>query len=190
VRALSQKRDAVLLETLYFTGCRIGEAQALRWSDMALDAKAPYFRLVDTKTRNTVELPLPRQVVTLLRSWQKEGPPTPFVFPAVSRAGELVSATYPGKVITAHRKASGIQWSPHDLRRTYISAAELAGVPSIVVRRLTNHAINSSDAHEGYAVAHVEDLAPWSQKVANRLQRWANQPGMVVELKTGTAYGN
>jgi integrase len=80
---------------------------------------------------------------------------------------------YPSVGIKEHRKASGVAWSPHDLRRTYISAAELSGVPSFVVRRLTNHAIRNADAHDGYRVANVEDLAPWAQKVADTLEGWA-----------------
>ncbi len=183
VRAMKQRREAVLFEFLYFTGCRIGEVLTLRWIDVDLDNDVPRFRLIDTKNRNTIELPLPKQLVTLLTNWRPQTEKTGLLFPAVNRNGDIVPACYPSKVIREHRKDSGVSWSPHDLRRTYVSSAELAGTPSVVVRRLTNHTISNSDAHDGYRVAYVENLIDWSQHIADRLLQWATpEIGKVVEL--------
>jgi integrase len=163
------ERDGVLFSLLYLTGIRIGEAIGLRWADVHLGAATPFMVLHDTKTRSTVELPLPQQAVSLLRDWPAT---TPFVFPAVARSGAVVPMPYPSVGIKRHRERCGVAWSPHDLRRTYISCAELAGVPSFIVRRLTNHVANQADAHDPYRVAHLADLAPWAQKVADALERW------------------
>jgi len=173
---LKQTRESVLFQLLYYTGIRIDEALQLSWSDVDLDISVPRFRLRDTKTRNDVELPISRQLKQLLKSWRANSIDTGLLFPAVARNGKIVPASYPGKVIKAHRENCGTYWSANDLRRTFITAGELAGVPSVVVRRLTNHAISTSDAHDGYIVAHCEDLIEWTQQIADLLQSWAD-PG-------------
>jgi integrase len=43
----------------------------------------------------------------------------------------------------------GVAITPHDLRRTYIGAATMAGVPDVAVKMLVGHAVN--DVTEAYA---------------------------------------
>jgi integrase len=167
---------------VFYTGCRISEATGLRWEDTVLDGHVPHAVFRDTKTREDVEVPLPHQVVALLKAWQELAPPVPYVFAGVSRTGEIIPASRPSKELAAHRERCGVRWSPHDLRRTYITTGELGGTPSIICRRLTGHKAGANDAHGGYIISAVEDLAPHAQRIADLLEQMACPRPNVVPM--------
>ncbi len=178
-RAWSSPRERALFTLLYYSGLRIGEATGLRWCDV--DTEQGRMTLHDTKARETVILPLARQAVDALKDLERQ---TEWVFPAVKRTGEVASMGYPSSdVFDRHTAESGVAWSPHDLRRTFISVGESIGVPSAAVRRLTNHVVNQRDAHDGYIDFDADDLAPHVQRIADALEGLANgTKGDVVML--------
>jgi hypothetical protein len=61
------------------------------------------------------------------------------------------------------------EWSPHDLRRGYITMAHRLGVDEEVARALTGHAIK--DAHGGYVVFTADMLRAEAQHIADALDR-------------------
>lgn len=171
-------RERALFTLLFFTGLRISEATGARWRDV--DLKQGRITLHDTKARQTVTLPLARQAVAALKDLGQE---TEWVFPAVKKSGEVGQMGNPGKAIDRHTAESGVDWSPHDLRRTFISVGESIGVPSAAVRRLTNHVVNQRDAHDGYIDFDADDLAPHVQRIADALEGLAQgTKGAVVAL--------
>ena len=139
------ERDRALFLLLYFTGWRVSEAMGLRWEDVDLDRGRVTLR--DTKTREDHGLPLARQSVGALKRPAQD---TEWVFPAPLKDGGVAPMVLPSKVIVRHREQSGVEWSPHDLRRGFISTGEAIGVPTAAVRRLTGHVVNQRDAHDGY----------------------------------------
>lgn len=176
--AWPHQRDRALFLTLFFTGLRISEAMTLLWSDVDLDRGRIILR--DTKVRETVTLPLAGQAVAALSVLPMD---TEWVFPSVNRAGEVGPMDYPGKAINRHEAESGVEWSPHDLRRGFISVGTAIGVPDPAVRRLTNHKIDQRDAHDGYIGFEPNELAPHVQRIANALENMARATrGAVVEL--------
>lgn len=163
--AWPSQRDRTLFLLLFYTGWRISEATSLTWADVDL-VKARVI-LHDTKTRQDLELPLARQAVDALKDLPQE---TEWVFPAPIKDGTVGPMGPPSKAIQRHKIASGIEWSPHDLRRGFITVGETIGVPSAAVRRLTGHVINQRDAHDGYILFDTEDLKPHLQKIADALE--------------------
>ena len=53
--------------------------------------------------------------------------------------------------------ATGIHFTVHDLRRTFITIAESLDIPAYALKRLMNHKM-SNDVTAGYIVADVERL--------------------------------
>lgn len=54
-------------------------------------------------------------------------------------------------------KASGVHFTVHDLRRTFITIAESLDIPAYALKRLMNHKM-SNDVTAGYIIVVVERL--------------------------------
>ncbi|MBK1723215.1 tyrosine-type recombinase/integrase [Thiocystis violacea] len=177
-QAWENDRDRALWLILYYTGWRIDEAMTLRWEDVDLERGRVWLR--DTKTRDTYQLPLARQSVEVLDSLSGQ---SDWVFAAAKKDGGIGPMTHPGKAINRHRAQSCVEWSPHDLRRGFISVGESIGVPTAAVRRLTGHVVNQRDAHDGYIDFDADDLAPHVQRIADALEAMAHgTAGEIVDL--------
>lgn len=158
-------RDRALFLLLYFTGWRIAEAMELAWADVDLERGRVILR--DTKTREDHHLPLAKQAVEALKTLPRE---TPWVFAAGRKDGTVGPMGYPGKALDRHSAEVGEEWSPHDLRRGFITTGEAMGVPTAAVRRLTGHVVNQKDAHDGYIDFNADELAPHLQRIADALE--------------------
>lgn len=177
-----QPRERALFLLLFYSGFRINEALTLRWADV--DADRGRVALRDTKTREDVTLPLARQARDVLARLPRD---TDWVFPAVLRKGErkgdVGPMPYPSKAIYRHVAESGVEWAPHDLRRTFASVGTAIGAPDAAVRRLTNHKIDARDAHDGYIGFEPGELAPHLQRIADALEGMARGAlGAVIDL--------
>ena len=64
---------------------------------------------------------------------------------------------------------SGIRVSVHDLRRTYITVAELTDMSVIALKALVNHSLGK-DVTEGYVQMTAERLREPAQRVADKLK--------------------
>jgi integrase len=155
-------RDYLLL--LIFTGLRRQEAARLCWGD--IDLRGRTLTVIDTKNRRPHELPMPHFICDLLEA-RRSLSVSDFVFPGEGRAGHLANAQYSkAKVI----QVSGISFTLHDLRRTFITIAESLDIPGYALKRMLNHS-DGSDVTAGYIVASVERLREPMQKVADYLRR-------------------
>ena len=111
-------RDLILF--LLFTGFRRREATTLRWSDVDFDAKVIRLAAATTKSKRTLELPTSDLVLDLLKRRREVGD-AGWVFPANSKSGHVEE---PRHFLEQVAKATGIEVSVHDLRRTFVSVAE------------------------------------------------------------------
>ncbi|MBU4182907.1 MAG: tyrosine-type recombinase/integrase [Gammaproteobacteria bacterium] len=147
-------QDAPLLLTL--TGWRMGAVLRMRWDELDLDNGA--YR-VPTQTgvpgcdkgegwKGYVgTIALSATVVELLRARREKlkaaGKLTAWVFPA--RHGEKEHAVDISAGIEGAGTAAGVELSPHDMRRTWSTAAYLAGVNALTISRLTGHKHTSTN---------------------------------------------
>jgi integrase len=107
--------DALVLKFAFLTACRIGEA--LAWADCQVTAGV--WKIPQTKSGRPHTVPLTPQAKALL--------PLPEPRPVyVSLAGR--------------QKRAGLDWTPHDLRRTAATFMREAGVPVHDVEAVLNHA--------------------------------------------------
>jgi integrase len=154
------------LTLLLFTGLRRGEAARLTWDDIDLTARTITIPAGSTKAGRTLALPMSDIIHAMLVGRRSVGR-TAFVFPSIGRTGYIAEPKFPLRLIA---KATGIQISPHDLRRTYLTAAEAAGVHGYVLKALANHALPQGDVTGGYLQISVERLREPVQKIADRLK--------------------
>jgi integrase len=137
------------VRTMILLGTRRSETCSMRWRDLDLDAKPATWTVPaeDRKGGRALVVPLPPAVVSILRGLPASGV---YVF-AGSRGGPLNSN--PARWSAAVRRACGIEFSPHALRRTFARGVAKLGTSSELVSRLLGHklAAGALAVTEGYS---------------------------------------
>ncbi|MES2662972.1 MAG: integrase family protein [Pseudomonadota bacterium] len=151
-------RDFLLL--VLFTGLRRSEAANLIWS--RVDFKDRTLIVTDTKNHIDHTLPLTTFLYDLL--WQrKQIATTNYVFANELGKGGL---TDPKKQIRNVVNESGVSFTVHDLRRTFITIAESLDISVYSLKRLLNHKM-TNDVTAGYIITDVERLRAPMQKITD-----------------------
>lgn len=143
-------RDFLLIAL--FTGMRRNEIAALRWEQVNLKERA--LHIPKTKNGDPLDLPLADYLVTLLRHRTKQAGRSPWVFPSSGKKGHIVETKKFTQRVT---ERSGVSFTLHDLRRTFITIAESLDIPHYALKRLLNHRL-SGDVTAGYIVSDLERL--------------------------------
>ncbi len=153
-------RDYLLL--ILFTGLRRQEAAQLKWEQV--DLKAKTLTIIDTKNRQPHTLPLSDYLYTLLLNRQ-HNTKSNYVFPGTGENGYIIE---PRKQMAKVIEATGIQFTVHDLRRTFITVAESLDIAAYALKRLLNHKMNG-DVTAGYIMLDVERLRKPMQLITDYL---------------------
>ena len=133
---------------LALTGCRRSEWLDLKWSYIDLRKKIIVLPPEITKANRKHELPIGAHLTQRLRDLQKhQGKGREFVFG--HKDGSRFE--HPENVVRRSRESTGIKWSPHDLRRVFLTTADALGVPASVQKKLVNH--SAGDVTSGYQIA-------------------------------------
>jgi integrase len=151
-------RDYLLL--LILTGLRRQEAATLRWDQIDLTAKT--LTVLDTKNHESHTLPLSNYLYELLLS-RNQKKINEYVFPGTGAGGYIIE---PRKQMVHVTKASGIHFTVHDLRRSFITIAEGLDISAYALKRLMNHKMNG-DITAGYIVTDVERLRKPMQQITD-----------------------
>lgn len=160
---LLEKRNLALLALLFYTGLRRAEAAALRWSDIDLENGVIHVRFgKGGKMRDAAIVEGQYDIATrALRRWQRallntvQGP-RDYVFCAINKADK------PGKDRPMHVRAinqiierttalSGIEFTPHDARRTLGTNLLANQAPTADVQAQLGHS-HASTTIQGYAL--------------------------------------
>lgn len=150
-------RDFFLV--LIFTGLRRGEAARLRWVD--IDFKDRTFTIPETKNGDPLTLPLSTFLFDLLQERRRRYGNYEYVFPGPGKHGYLAE---PKKGVYKVIEASGVQFTCHDLRRTFITIAESLDLSHYALKRLINHRV--TDITGSYIIVDVERLREPVQGIA------------------------
>jgi integrase len=126
------------------------------------------FPALRTKAKRKLDLPMSDVVFKLLKARRDLGD-AHFVFPAHGKRGHISEPKHPLGLIAA---ATGIDVSAHDLRRSFAKAATAAGIHTLYLKALLNHAVGESDVTAGYVILSENDLREPAQRVANVLKKW------------------
>ena len=150
------------LHFLLLTGLRRSEAARLKWCDV--DFIEQSFTIPDTKNKRPHTLPLSNFLHTLLkrRSHTKENE---YVFPGKTEKGHLID---PKAAVTKVCDLSNVDFTLHDLRRTFITVAERLEIPAYALKRLLNHK-SPNDVTAGYIIMDIERLRSPMQQITDHL---------------------
>jgi integrase len=151
-------RDFLLL--VLFTGLRRSEAAKLTWNRVDLRDKTMV--ITDTKNHSDHTLPLTDFLFDLLTRRKLEAT-TQYVFPNETNTGCM---TDPKKQIRNVVNESGVSFTVHDLRRTFITIGESLDISAYALKRLLNHKM-TNDVTAGYIITDVERLRAPMQKITD-----------------------
>lgn len=161
-------RDYLLL--LIFTGLRREEGLALQWRD--IDFKAKTLTIPDPKNRQAHTLPLTQFLFDLLKNRHDnnfEG--SAFVFAGRGVKGYMDD---PNKQMKLVIESSAVTFTPHDLRRTFITIAESLDISAYALKRLANHKM-ANDVTAGYIIGDAERLRLPMQRITDYLLNLMNR---------------
>lgn len=144
---------------------------ALRWENVDLNART--LHLPKTKNGDPLNLPLSQFLVDLLTARKRLVGETLFVFPGPGKQGHLIETK---KFLARVCAGSGVSFTLHDLRRTFITIAESLDVPYYALKRLLNHRANG-DVTGGYIVVNAERLRGPVEQVASKILELVNAEG-------------
>jgi len=149
---LSGLRDAALLAVLYGAGLRRAEAAALELVDFETDGpEAGALRVRRGKGGKERRVPLPPSALPALLRWtEARGElPGPLLLPVRGARAEL-RALSPQAILYRLRalaaRAGVARFSPHDLRRTFVSDLLDGGADAVTVAALAGHASPTTTA--------------------------------------------
>ncbi|MBX9669373.1 MAG: tyrosine-type recombinase/integrase [Candidatus Obscuribacterales bacterium] len=148
----SKVRDYLLL--FLFTGLRRTEAATLKRTDVDLEGRVLTIRAEIAKNHHEHRLPLTDFLSALLVQRKQKTGDSEFDFPGRSEKGHMVDSDH---VIRGVAKNCGCKFTLHDLRRTFLTTAEILELPHYALKKLANH-ISRQDVTSGYIVVNVERL--------------------------------
>ena len=169
--AYSGELAADYFEFLLLTGLRRREATALTWDNVDFEDKSFLIPGKDTKNSTALALPLTERMIEILKRRKAAGGSKPFLLDDPRDAQKNVMAW------------SGVEWTPHALRRTFVTIAESLDVSMWTIKALVNHRSGQKDdVTGGYIQLNIERLREPQQKVTDRILHYAKHGNKTAQI--------
>jgi integrase len=152
------------IEMAVFTGLRKSELLNLNWNAINL-AERSYF-ISKTKNGTPLELPISDRLLAILKRRLTQKTDSDYVFNSHGQYGRVVE---PKKIISKIVESAGIEFTLHDLRRTFTTTAESLNVGTYTIKRLLNHKTKRDDVTAGYTVLTPEELRIPAQAIEDEI---------------------
>lgn len=165
VLELDNEKAKVYLLLLLHTGLRDQDVRYLEWCDV--DFKNDCFTARDTKNRSDFTAYLAPQIKPYLRALHGKTGHGHYVFPGGNADGVM---DIPRKPIAKVCKQTGVTFSSHDLKRTFLTIGESAMIPFSLLKALANHQTDG-DVTGGYINPEAKTLRQATFKIADTIQR-------------------
>jgi integrase len=174
-----------LLSLLLYTGLRIKEeALKMDWRDVDMDART--FTITEEKAKGKRENKryMSRQVHAIFQR-RLDNRENGYVFPGASGKDRL---GYPARQMATITEKTGIEFCPHDLRRTFATIANDT-VPQSQLKYLLGHSTKGGDVTAGYIILSAEKKMDAEQKMGDAIDRLLTPPaeGNVIPIGTKKA---
>lgn len=169
VQTLPNEAARDLLVFTVLTGLRRNEAAQLTWDRVDLDSGV--YRIVENKSKRPVALPLSDYLADMLKRRKCIAGTRRYVFPAGRKSGYLRDWR---SACNNVGEQCGVKFTPHDLRRTFITHAESLDTPIMVLKMLVNHALPKDDVTSGYVQMNVERMRVPLQRINDHILRIAS----------------
>jgi len=162
---LDNEKAKVYLLLLLHTGLRDQDVRYLEWKD--IDFKNDSFIARDTKNHTDFTAYIAPQIKPYLRDLHSSTGKSNFVFSGDTKDGVM---GIPRKPITQVCKQSGIEFSSHDLKRTFLTIGEASMLPFSLLKALANHKTDN-DVTGGYINPETKTLKAATFKIADYIQQ-------------------
>jgi integrase len=181
VLELTNLKAKTYLLLLLYTGLRANEALHLEWKNV--DFKNDSLTVMDTKNHSNFTTYIPTQLKPYMRNLQVLTGGNAFVFPGDSADGVMAIPRWPLDQVTL---ITGVEFSSHDLRRTFATIAEASLLPETIIKKLLNH-ITDNNVTGGYIRTEANTLKQAVDRIAGFIQEHVTPDGEnVINLKTIT----
>lgn len=153
-----ERRNRALISLLALTGIRRAEAAALRWQD--IDFENGIIHIAHGKGDKQRDVPVASDyALEALHAWRAVLPVgRSYVFCPVERGGHFgkddkpITGTDIYRIVKATEELTGIEFKPHDLRRTLITEALATGTPIQTVQAIAGHSRGETTLQYAQAV--------------------------------------
>ena len=180
VLELDNEKAKVYLLLLLHTGLRDQDIRYLEWSD--IDFKNDLITARDTKNHTDFTTYIAPQLKPYLRHLQQITGDCHFLFPGDSADGVM---NIPRKPIVQVVEKTGIKFSSHDLKRTFLTIGEATMIPFSLLKTLANHKTDG-DVTAGYINTETSTMKQAINKIADYIHQHASPVnGHVLKSKSG-----
>jgi len=167
---------AAIFRLQMLTAQRGGEVRSIAWVDVDLDAGLWTIPAEKSKNGRSHRVPLSPPAITILRALPRlKDSPWSFPSPRATTGRRETIAKATARI----RQASGVDFWPHDLRRSVASAMAAMGVSRLTVQKILNHIDRGITA--------VYDRHSYLPEMAGALNAWAARLDAIVRGETGAA---
>jgi len=156
------------LYLLLFTGLRRSQASRIQWDDIDFEGRT--LTIKETKNHQVQVLPLSDFLYELLKK-RYEVKESNYIFPSDSDRGYLVE---PRTAVKRVSEFSGVTFTLHDLRRTFITIAESLDIPAYALKRLLNHK-DPNDVTDDYIVSNIDRVREPMQQITDFIIKHSNK---------------
>lgn len=176
-RCYHNQTEGDLALLLLFTGLRLSEGAALRWSEIDIENGILKLSAERMKGKKSLTIPLNGLAMEVLRGRFKEDTKKDaFVFPGRAVRNKMDHATITGRFKKYLDEAVGTHTSPHDWRRSFTTIA-LAEVPLHAVEVLTGHVSSGPVTLSAYYKPSMSDLRKSCRKIEKSLRQLIYKDG-------------
>jgi integrase len=151
---------------LLLTGLRRNEGAKLLWEHVDFNDKT--FHIPDTKNNEPLTLPFSDLVETILK-YRLRFKTNEYVF-STRRTGYIANSDRALKYL---RESSGVTFTFHDLRRTFITVAESLDISAYAIKSLVNHK-SGGDVTQGYVINNLDRLREPMQRITDFFKQHAH----------------
>jgi integrase len=159
-------RDFLLVAL--FTGMRRNEIAKLRWEHVDLVGKT--LNIPRTKNGDPLELPLSDFLCGVIARRRELVGQCEYVFPGPGATKHIIETK---RFLSRVVWNSGVKFTLHDLRRSFITIAESLDISTYGLKRLLNHRADN-DVTAGYIVIGAERLRGPVERIAAQILELAN----------------
>ncbi len=170
---------AALFKLRLITAQRGGEVASMRWED--IESPSSWWTIPGERTKNGLShrVPLSPLALEILDGLKTERLEPPWIFPSPKPGRHLEHMVQATRRI---RKRSGVEFVPHDLRRTAASYMTGMGMPRLTVKKILNHV--ESDVTATY------DRHSYDQEKRQALEAWGQRLEEIVSGRAAASVGN
>lgn len=153
---------ADLALTLLYHGTRFSETAKMKWEQV--DLKYKRFYLTETKNGRRLWLPMTSESEKVFKRRKRLRNGSVYIFgSATDEAKHLADIKKPLRLLL---EQTGIEITPHDLRRTFLSTGARLGFNDFLLKQLANHA-TGNDITAGYVIQSADELKEPAQRITN-----------------------